>query len=123
MLLLTFALEWPGVCVLSPFLLLESRTTFFALDATGVVLASTSEQSSWSSWIQQRASVGMTVADTTASDRNILDRVEVATSDSWILPGDAHQVSQQVLRSQQANSDVGGSSPFLEGGRVEIIVS
>lgn len=32
------ALEWPGVGVLSPFLLLESRTTLLTLNSAGVVL-------------------------------------------------------------------------------------
>lgn len=117
-----FTLEWSGVRVLTPLLLLESRATICALNTARIVLTLTCQNSGRRTMIQDIASIGVTVTHTTTSDRDILDRVEVSSCNGRILTCDGHQMTQKVLCTQQPNSYVSGTGPLLECSRVEIVV-
>lgn len=69
----------------------------------------------------QVAVVGVSVAHAPTTDGHVLDRVEVAPCHRRILPGHRHQVPQQVLGADQADSDVGSSGPLLQHTGVEVV--
>lgn len=68
-----FTLEGPCVRILAPFLLLEPRTALVTLDTASVMLALTGQNSGRRSWIQNVTCVGVTVAHTTSSNRDIFN--------------------------------------------------
>lgn len=117
-----FALEWTSIGILAPFLLLESGAAFGTLDAAGIVLTLAGQDARRRTWVQHVTGVCVTIAHTSSTDGNILDRVEVTSGNRRILPSNGHQVSKQILRSQEAYAYIRGTTPFLERRRVEVIV-
>lgn len=109
-----------GIGVLLPLLLLEAGTALSAMDAAGVVLALARQHSIRAGRVQV-AVVGVSVAHAPTADGHVLDRVEVAPCHRRILPGHRHQVPQQVLGADQADTDVGRSGPLLQHARVEVV--
>lgn len=91
------------------------------MNSTSVVLTLTSQNSIGTRRIQV-AVVGVTVAHAATSNGDVLDRVEVATRHRGILSSHGHEMSQQILRADQTDSDVRGPRPLLQHGRVEVVV-
>lgn len=108
-----FTGELLGSSGLSPLLLLESLTAGCALRSTGVVLTP-AEQLLRQLRIQDVASVRVAVAHAPTADADVFDRVEVSPGDSGVLPDQGHQVTQQVLRPEEPEADVGSPCPFLQ---------
>lgn len=73
---LTFALEWSGVGILSPLLLLVSWTAVGALDAASVVSTLT-RQHTVRTRLVNVTRVGVTVAHAATSDGNVSDGIKV----------------------------------------------
>lgn len=95
-----FALERSSIRVLVPLLLFEPWTTLSTLNSTSVVLALACQNTFCRAWVQHITSVCMAVTHAAATDRDILNRVEVSSSNGGILSGDGHQMSQKILRTQ-----------------------
>lgn len=96
--------------------------------------------------IQHMAGICVTVAHATTTNRNILDRIEVlqektedyallnsrsqpeffytySSGNCRILACHWHQMAEQIFRTIETETHIGGPGPFLQFGRIEIILS
>lgn len=142
---LTFAMEWTWFCVLSPFFLFISRFALIAMNTSCMVTTQTCQKPSCTFRIQNIACICVTIAPTTTTNRNVPNRIEILQTNKWnrwksvsiddhaakttytscycwILSCNWHQMAKQIFRTIKAEANICGACPFLQYGRIEIIV-
>lgn len=68
------------------------------------------------------ASVSVTVAHAATPDADVFDRIEISSGDGGILPGNGHEMAQQIFGPQKSQPYVRGPRPLLQDGRIEIVI-